>query len=46
MEKTLEILNALIAALGEAATLGDAKSWIQVEDNAASLLAEGHEDDA
>lgn len=38
MEQTLKLLNALIAALGEVATLGDAKTWIQVEENAQALL--------
>lgn len=38
MEQTLKLLNALIAALGEVATLGEAKTWIQVEENAQALL--------
>lgn len=46
MNETLKILNALIAALGEAATLGQAKSWLEVEANATELLKEGHENDA
>jgi len=38
MEQTIKILDALIAALGEVATLGEAKTWIQVEANAQALL--------
>lgn len=45
MEQTIKILDALIAALGEVATLGEAKTWIQVEENAQALLDQEVPDD-
>jgi|CXWL01.1.fsa_nt_gi hypothetical protein len=41
----LILINKLIEILGNNATLGDAKTWIEVEENAQSLREEGHEDD-
>lgn len=43
MDKTLELINALIKVLGSAATLGDAKTWLEVEANAEALRSEGHD---
>jgi hypothetical protein len=45
VEKTLETLNTLIGIIGATATLQDAVDWLQVEENAEKLLAEGHEND-
>lgn len=45
MEELLKNLNLLIAIVGEGMTLGDAKTWLEVAENAERLRAEGHEDD-
>lgn len=39
----LELLNRLIAIIGDAVTLAEAKTWLEVEENARQLRAEGHE---
>lgn len=41
----LELLNRLIAIIGDAVTLAEAKTWLEVEENAERLRAEGHEED-
>lgn len=43
--EALKLINELIAIVGDAMTLGDAKTWLEVEDNARRLRAEGHETD-
>jgi hypothetical protein len=43
MNETLELINRLIAILGNV-TLEEAKTWAGVEENAAKLRAEGHEE--
>ncbi|MEO8647763.1 MAG: hypothetical protein ABI539_01215 [Acidobacteriota bacterium] len=45
MEELLKKINLLIALVGEAMTLGEAKTWLEVEENARQLRAEGHEED-
>lgn len=43
MDKTLEIIKALMGVIGDV-TLSQAVSWLEVEENAKRLLAEGHDD--
>lgn len=45
MDKWLELINKLIAEVGTTMTLGEAKTWLEVEENAYKLLHEGHEND-
>lgn len=45
MEKYLEAINKLLEILGNV-RLAEAKTWLEVESNAGSLLKEGHEPDA
>lgn len=42
--ETLELINKLIAILGDV-TLSEAKSFVEVKENAERLRAEGHEND-
>lgn len=42
MEKTIELIDTLIKLAGDV-TLSEAKTWLQVEENAEALKAEGHE---
>lgn len=44
MNETIELLQKLLAILGNV-DLETAVSWVQVEENAARLRAEGHEED-
>ncbi len=44
MDKTLKLLQALMGAAGDI-LLSDAITWVQVEENAEKLLAEGHEEE-
>jgi hypothetical protein len=41
--ETLNLINKLIEIFGANATLAEAKSWLEVEENAQSLRDEGHE---
>lgn len=41
----LALITKLIAEVGGAMTLAEAKTWLEVEENAERLLAEGHEGD-
>ena len=41
----LVLLNKLIEILGRNATLDEAKSWLEVEENAKQLRNEGHENE-
>ena len=43
--ESLKLINVLIGLFGEAFTLGQAKTWLEVEENAQSLRDEGHEDE-
>ena len=43
MNENLELLRKLISILGNV-SLEDAVTWLEVEENAANLLAEGHEE--
>jgi len=43
--ETIRLINKLIEILGANATLGDVKTWAEVEANAQSLRDEGHETD-
>jgi hypothetical protein len=43
LEEFLKNINLLIGILGNV-TLAEAKDWISVEENAARLRAEGHEE--
>ena len=45
MEETLKYLRLLQTILGTGATLGEAVSWLEVEENARQLREEGHEND-
>jgi hypothetical protein len=38
----LELLNRLIAIVGDAITLAEAKTWLEVKENAERLRQEGH----
>lgn len=42
----LELINRIIAILGDAVSLADVKTWLEVEENARQLRAEGHEEEA
>jgi hypothetical protein len=44
MEKSLKLLNAVMNAIGDV-TLSEAITWLEVEENAERLVAEGHEAD-
>lgn len=46
MEETIKNIKALIGIAGAAMTLGDAVTWLEVEENAERLLAAGHTEDA
>lgn len=41
--ETLDLINKLIEIFGANATLAEAKTWAEVEENAQSLRGEGHE---
>lgn len=43
MNENLELLRKLISILGNV-SLEDAATWLEVKENAAALLAEGHEE--
>ncbi len=43
--ETIRLINKIIEILGANATLGEAKTWLEVEANAQSLRDEGHEDE-
>jgi hypothetical protein len=45
MEKNIEFLKKLIDVIGNV-TLSEAATWLEVEENAERLRAEGHEADA
>lgn len=44
IEKILEMVNAIIAIIGRNVTLGDAKTWLEVKENAELLKAETRDD--
>ena len=41
----IALITKLIAEVGGAMTLAEAKTWLEVEENAERLRAEGHEND-
>lgn len=41
--ETIETIRALIGIVGAGMTLGEVVTWLQVEENAERLRAEGHE---